>query len=413
MKKVEIKIGTVLAGKVDETNCLINFKAALQQSQPEPYLFALQLYQNSPVLSILNSRPFSKSLIRPDFEISFSWLLDFQEILRYNLNDMVTKEELKKLLKIEEKKAEIARLQKEMSSPSFWRNPQKATAQTQRLAELQETVARFEKATTEKELQTLERQALFSGPDDEKNAILSIHAGAGGVEAQDWAAMLLRMYLRFCQRKGWQVTELERSPGEEAGIKSVTIKVEGYNAYGHLKSEAGVHRLVRISPFDADKARHTSFALVEVIPELEEVPEIKIDEKDLRIDTYRASGAGGQYVNKTSSAVRITHLPTKIVVAVQNERSQLQNKEMALKILKAKLYQKKLEEQERKKAELRGEHLSAGWGNQIRSYILMPYRLVKDHRTGVESKDPEAVLNGELEPFIEGYLRKLTSAKTS
>lgn len=263
-----------------------------------------------------------------------------------------------------------------------------------KLHELEERFAKMEFAT------------LFSGEHDDSPAILAIHAGSGGTEAQDWTQMLLRMYSRFAEDKGFSMTVLDESRGEEVGFKSVMLRVEGRFAYGYLKSEAGVHRLVRISPFDAEKMRHTTFALVEVIPELEDVKDIEIDPNDLRIDTFMSGGKGGQSVNTTYSAVRIVHLPTKISVSCQNERSQQQNKETAMKILTSKLYQLKVEEQKKKKAELRGEYQSAEWGNQIRSYVLHPYKLVKDHRTDFETTDAEGVLEGNLDAFIESYLRR-------
>ncbi len=259
--------------------------------------------------------------------------------------------------------------------------------------------------TLEHKFSKLEFSTLFADPYDESIAILAIHAGSGGTEAQDWAQMLLRMYARFAENKGFEMTILDESRAEDVGIKSVMVRVNGRYAYGYLKSEAGVHRLVRISPFDAEKMRHTTFALVEVIPELDEVEEIEIDPKDLRIDTYLSGGSGGQSVNTTYSAVRIVHLPTKIAVACQNERSQQQNKETAMKILKAKLHQLKVEELKKQKSDLRGEYHSAEWGNQIRSYVLHPYKMVKDHRTGYETSDTDAVLDGDLEPFMEAYLR--------
>lgn len=258
----------------------------------------------------------------------------------------------------------------------------------------------------DRKFERLEFATLFSGVYDQRPAIVSIHAGSGGTEAQDWTEMLFRMYLRFAERHDWTVTILSESRAEDVGIKSITMRIEGRYAYGYLKSEAGVHRLVRISPFDAEKMRHTTFALVEVIPELDEVEEIEIDPKDLRIDTYMAGGKGGQSVNTTYSAVRIVHLPTNISVACQNERSQLQNKETAMKILKSKLLQLQVQEQEKEKKELRGEYQSAEWGNQIRSYVLHPYKMVKDHRTEYETSDTTSVLDGELEPFMEAYLRK-------
>ena len=251
----------------------------------------------------------------------------------------------------------------------------------------------------------LEGQLLLSEPYDERPAIVSVHAGAGGTESQDWAEMLLRMYLRWAERNRYRTEILDQTEGEEAGLKSVTFSISGRFAYGRLRSERGVHRLVRISPFDSQNRRHTSFALVEVMPEVPEDAAVEIDEKDLRVDTYRASGAGGQHVNKTDSAVRITHLPTGIVVTCQNERSQTQNRERAMTVLRAKLAERAEEEREAEMARLRGQHVEAGWGNQIRSYVLQPYTMVKDLRTGVETSNPTAVLGGDLDPFIEGYLR--------
>ncbi|MEK7639657.1 MAG: peptide chain release factor 2 [Patescibacteria group bacterium] len=257
----------------------------------------------------------------------------------------------------------------------------------------------------QKQFDGLEFQVLLAGAYDDKDAIFAVHAGTGGTDAQDWAEMLLRMLLRFCERKKWSAQVVDESKGQEAGIKSATVIVRGRWAYGYLKAEAGVHRLVRISPFDAEKMRHTSFALVEVLPEFADVAEQPIDEKDLRIDTYLSSGHGGQSVQTTYSAVRIVHIPTGITVACQNERSQKQNKETAMKILRAKLHQIDIAKQQDEKQALRGAYSEAAWGNQIRSYVLQPYQLVKDHRTKVETTDPDAVLNGNLEPFIEGYLR--------
>lgn len=257
----------------------------------------------------------------------------------------------------------------------------------------------------EKRFEKLEFATLFSNEYDKNNAIISIHAGSGGTEAQDWTEMLLRMLLRFTEKKEWSVEILSESRGTETGYKSITFHVSGRYAFGYLKSENGVHRLVRISPFDAEKMRHTTFALIEVIPEIEDNHEIEIETKDLRIDTFRASGAGGQHVNVTDSAVRITHIPTNTVVSCQNERSQLQNKESAMMILRSRLHKRFLEEQAVEKKKLRGEYKSAEWGNQIRSYVLHPYKMVKDLRTRHETSDTDAVLDGDLEPFMEAYLR--------
>jgi peptide chain release factor 2 len=252
---------------------------------------------------------------------------------------------------------------------------------------------------------TLEQQMLLSGAYDERPAIVSVHAGAGGTESQDWAEMLLRMYLRWAERHRYGTEILDQTEGEEAGLKSVTVAIEGRWAYGRLRSERGVHRLVRISPFDSQKRRHTSFALVEVMPEVAADTDVTLRDEDIRIDTFRSSGAGGQHVNKTDSAVRLTHLPTGIVVTCQNERSQMQNKERAMAVLRAKLVERAEEERETELARLRGQHVEAGWGNQIRSYVLQPYTMVKDLRTGVETANPTAVLDGDLDAFMDGYLQ--------
>jgi peptide chain release factor 2 len=261
--------------------------------------------------------------------------------------------------------------------------------------------------TIESELNHLEFRLLFSSPHDKDDAILAIHAGAGGTEAQDWAEMLLRMYLRWAEGHGYKTRILDIMPGEEAGMKRVVVGVGGDYAYGYLKAEKGVHRLVRLSPFDAAHRRHTSFALVEVWPEIGEEIEVDIKPDDLEIDTFRSSGPGGQHMQKTSSAVRITHLPTGIVATCQNERSQAQNRETAMKILRSRLFDLEREKQEAQQARLKGKHVEAGWGNQIRSYVLQPYKLVKDLRTGHETGNAEAVLDGGLDDFIESYLRSI------
>ena len=327
-----------------------------------------------------------------------------------------------------------------MSGADFWQDAQKARRVSQEASDLREELSTWESlrsnvtelkdlvelsgddqslqdditnklADLEGQFTKLEFATLFSGDYDKDPAIVAIHAGSGGTEAQDWTAMLTRMYMRFAEARKWEVTVLSESRGEDVGLKSITLRVNGRWAYGYLKSEAGVHRLVRISPFDAEKMRHTTFALVEVIPELDEVVEMEIDPKDLRIDTFMSGGKGGQSVNTTYSAVRIVHIPTNTVVSCQNERSQVQNKETAMKILKSKLHQLNLKAQEKKKGELRGDYQSAEWGNQIRSYVLHPYKMVKDHRTEQETSDAEAVLDGDLEPFMEAYLRNLLSSK--
>lgn len=256
----------------------------------------------------------------------------------------------------------------------------------------------------EREMAAVETTMKLSGPHDDRDAIVAIHPGAGGTESQDWAEMLLRMILRYCERKGFVSETVDYQPGEEAGIKSSTFMVRGDYAYGHLKSEHGVHRLVRISPFDANKRRHTSFASVYVYPDIDEEIEIEINDKDLRIDTYRSSGAGGQHVNVTDSAVRITHLPTGMVATCQNERSQGRNRDTAMKLLRAKLYQIELDKRKEEQAKLEGEKREIGFGSQIRSYVLQPYQLIKDLRTGYEVGDVQRVLDGELDGFVEAYL---------
>lgn len=329
-------------------------------------------------------------------------------------------------------KTQIAVLETHMTEPDFWNNQDQAQKVSKEASELRSEVEAWEgvvkdvkdlrelaeledkslqedieskREALEKRFLKMEFATLFSGEYDKDPAIVAIHAGSGGTEAQDWTQMLTRMYMRFAEARGWRVTVLSESRAEDVGLKSVTFRVEGRWAFGYMKSEAGVHRLVRISPFDAEKMRHTTFALVEVIPELDDVTEIEIDPKDLRIDTFLSGGKGGQSVNTTYSAVRIVHLPTKIAVSCQNERSQQQNKETAMKVLKSKLHQIQLKELEQKKSSLRGEYQSAEWGNQIRSYVLHPYKMVKDHRTNVETSDAESVLEGDLELFMEAYLR--------
>ncbi len=256
-------------------------------------------------------------------------------------------------------------------------------------------------------LDELELELAFGSEYDARNAILAIHSGAGGTESQDWAEMLLRMYLRWAERRGYKAEVLDTSPGDEAGIKSATVEISGDYAFGYLKSEHGVHRLVRLSPFDSDHARHTSFALIEVLPEAEADIDLEIAAEDLKVDVFRSSGPGGQHMQKTSSAVRITHLPTKLVVTCQSERSQHQNKEIAMKILQSRLLTVEITKRNEERAKLKGERTLAGWGNQIRSYILHPYKMVKDHRTDYQSGNTDAVLDGDLDGFITAYLRSI------
>lgn len=261
-----------------------------------------------------------------------------------------------------------------------------------------------ELADIQRTLAELEFELVLSGPYDQRNAIMALHAGAGGVESQDWASMLMRMYMRWAERRGYKGELLDVSVGEEAGIKSAVVQISGEYAYGYLKAERGVHRLVRISPFDSAHARHTSFALMEVMPEVEEGVDVVIKPDDLRIDVFRAGGAGGQSVQKNSTAVRITHLPTGIKVSCQNERSQHQNKEIAMRILMGRLVERELEEKAKEMAKLKGDHISPEWGNQIRSYVLHPYKMVKDHRTNFETSDADGVLDGDLDEFMRAYL---------
>ncbi|NLG60809.1 MAG: peptide chain release factor 2 [Candidatus Cloacimonetes bacterium] len=340
-------------------------------------------------------------------------------------------------LDVEPRRERIAELDARMSQPGFWddqnaardviaeANELKAWVEPydalrrkiDELAELGELLElepdpdlaaewETEVARLEEDIDRLELRAMLRGPDDARDAIVTIHPGAGGTESQDWAEMLMRMYTRWAEHNGFKVEVLDLQPGEEAGIKSATLEIRGEYAYGYLKAEKGVHRLVRISPFDAQSRRHTSFASVFVYPVVDDNIEIDIDEGDLRIDVYRASGAGGQHVNKTSSAVRITHIPTGIVVACQNERSQFQNKATAMKMLRAALYERELEKREEEKRKLEDTKTDIAWGNQIRSYVFQPYTQVTDHRTELKIGDVQRVMDGDLEPFITAYLKQ-------
>jgi len=292
-----------------------------------------------------------------------------------------------------------------------WRGMEKGASEVAELISLEdeslEVDIESEVENLASRLDGMELEAAFSSGYDARNAILSIHAGAGGTESQDWAQMLMRMYLRWAERRRYQAEVLDLSPGEEAGIKSVVIGVNGDYANGYLRSEHGVHRLVRLSPFDADHARHTSFALVEVMPEAEADVDVRIEPDDLKVETFRSSGPGGQHMQKTSSAVRLTHLPSGLAVSCQSERSQHQNKEIAMKILRSRLLELELVKREKERSKLKGKHVAAGWGNQIRSYVLHPYKMVKDHRTDYQTGDTDAVLDGELDGFINAYLRSI------
>ena len=322
-----------------------------------------------------------------------------------------------------------------MGAPDFWDDAEAAQALNQELADLKggvdtynalvakaddlltlwemgmeekdeavEADVKAEYDALKNDLRSLELELLLSGEYDANNAYLELHAGAGGTEAQDWTQMLLRMYGRWAERHGFSVETLDLQPGDEAGVKSVMLFVKGHNAYGYLKSEKGVHRLVRISPFDSNARRHTSFSACDVMPEMEDAKEVEIDMDEVRVDTYRSSGAGGQHINKTSSAVRMTHLPTGIVVQCQNERSQIQNREVCLRMLRAKLFELEEKKKEEERAKLEGVQQKIEWGSQIRSYVFQPYTMVKDHRTGEETGNVQAVMDGELDPFIESFL---------
>src|SRR5690625_291988 len=323
-----------------------------------------------------------------------------------------------------------------MTDPTFWDDQNKAQSMINETNQLKHTVERFRKVNEQfedlevtyelvkeendqdlltelndtledfrLEIDDYELELLLNAPYDANNAILELHPGAGGTESQDWASILLRMYQRWCEHKNYTVETLDYLPGDEAGVKSVTLLIKGHNAYGYLKSEKGVHRLVRISPFDSSGRRHTSFVSCDVTPEMPDDVDIEIKNEDIKIDTYRASGAGGQHVNTTDSAVRITHTPTHVVVTCQNERSQIKNRESAMKMLKSKLYQLEIEKQQEELAAIRGEQKEIGWGSQIRSYVFHPYTMVKDHRTNVEIGNAQSVVDGDIDPFIDAYLR--------
>ena len=343
---------------------------------------------------------------------------------------------------IARKEEKIAELEYKMGEPTFWDDPDKAQKTTQELNDIKAGVDKYkhiknqfedmqvlwqmgmedkdesvcedvetEIADIQKAMEQLELELLLSGKYDANNAILTLHAGAGGTEAQDWTQMLLRMYGRWAERNGFTVETVDLLPGDEAGVKSVTLMIKGHNAYGYLKSEKGVHRLVRISPFDANSRRHTSFAACDVMPEIDDDVEVNINMADVRVDTYRASGAGGQHINKTDSAVRMTHIPTGIVAQCQNERSQLQNREQCLRLLRARLFELEQEKKEKELASLEGDQQKIEWGSQIRSYVFHPYNMVKDHRTNEETSDVQGVMDGDINRFIEAYLHAKANHK--
>ncbi|QAY67793.1 peptide chain release factor 2 [Paenibacillus protaetiae] len=357
--------------------------------------------------------------------------------VKQDLREMAKRlQELRGSLDLDLKREMIANFEEKMSAPDFWDDNERAQGVISELNAIKSVAEQYERfnrdhedletmlelaeeeedealdeeltqgvAKLVAEISSFELQLLLNQPYDKLNAILELHPGAGGTESQDWGQMLYRMYTRWAEKRGFKVEVLDYLPGDEAGIKSVTIMVRGFNAYGYLKAEKGVHRLVRISPFDASGRRHTSFVSCDVVPEINEDVDIVIRPEDLRVDTYRSSGAGGQHINKTESAIRITHIPSGIVVACQTERSQIQNRDRAMTMLRSKLYERKLEEQRKELAEIRGEQSDIAWGSQIRSYVFHPYSMVKDHRTGVETGNVGAVMDGDLDAFIDGYLR--------
>ncbi len=340
-------------------------------------------------------------------------------------------------LELDTLKQRLTELKKEQENPEIWQDLEKSAKIGREISALESKIGAFDKTsqsvedsetmlqlileendesmveeleaelkTAEEDMEQMRIRALLRGKYDANDAIMTLHSGAGGTEACDWTEMLYRMYMMYAERKGYKIEEMDRLDGDEAGIKSVTIRVSGINAYGYLKAEKGVHRLVRISPFDSNARRQTSFSSVEVIPEIEEDGEIKISPDELKVDTYRSSGAGGQHVNKTESAIRITHLPTGIIVACQNERSQIQNREKAMKMLISKLIERREAERLAHEQNLKGEIKKIEWGSQIRSYVFCPYTMVKDHRTGCETADVQGVMDGDIEPFIVDYLKK-------
>ncbi|MBR4874896.1 MAG: peptide chain release factor 2 [Clostridia bacterium] len=362
-------------------------------------------------------------------------MIQYDEI-RYSLNNAKPQlEELRVSLALDAAADEIAKLQEQAQAPDFWDNPENSQKVLQKIKQLQDKVARYEKLValyddtlvliemaedegdesllpevkaSHKEfsttLESMTLETLLSGEYDSNSAILSFHAGAGGTEAQDWTQMLFRMYQHWASSRGYKWTVLDYLDGEDAGLKSATVSIEGENAYGYLKSENGIHRLVRVSPFDASGRRQTSFSAIEVMPQIEDDSEIEIRAEDLRVDTYRSSGAGGQHVNKTESAIRITHLPTGIVVACQTQRSQIQNRAYAMQMLRAKLAEIKEQQHLEKIEDIKGVQMKIEWGSQIRSYVFMPYTLVKDHRTGCETGNIQAVMDGDIDAFITAYL---------
>ncbi|MCJ8012742.1 peptide chain release factor 2 [Paenibacillus sp. KQZ6P-2] len=364
--------------------------------------------------------------------------------IKHDLREIATKlTNLRGSLDLDLKQEMIANFEEKMSAPDFWDDNEKAQAVIAEMNAVKSSVDQYEKLQQEyddtsmmaeladeegeeslfdeiaeavkglkKKLDDFELDLLLNQPYDKMNAILELHPGAGGTESQDWGQMLLRMYTRWAEKSGFKVEVLDYLPGDEAGIKSVTLLIKGFNAYGYLKAEKGVHRLVRISPFDSSGRRHTSFVSCDVVPEITEDTDVEIRTEDLKIDTYRASGAGGQHINTTDSAVRITHLPSGVVVTCQNERSQIKNRERAMTMLRSKLYERKIEEQQKQLDEIRGEQSDIAWGSQIRSYVFHPYSMVKDHRTSVETGNVGAVMDGDLDPFIDGFLRSQIKVDT-